>query len=218
MFLKRSLLRWYSKRVSSVTTAATALALFVVLFWQQQPFAASQMLPWLFLFIHGLCLNWRLGQFNNPTDAFLYTRGFSRDTLYFHRTLAIVLHVLIPWAAVSLSIWTGLRSWTQRHIAGNPEFPMMDGVDARVPLDWLIGYGVVMCILQYATIRRRQPTRGVSAGRFLIAAQFVAGFTVINMAGPREWLTWVTLLSLIILATASLWGGWQLHRRMEVRA
>lgn len=218
MLIKRSLWIWYSRRAWPVTWIALLVVVFHVLIVRREPYRSVELEPWIFLTLHCMALNWRVNSLGGPDCAFLYTRGFTRDTLWSHRILVTLAHAFTVWGVAATLIWTGLRSAFQSSYLHNPEFPLMDGLDAGLPSGWLLGYLITLSALQYASIRRWQPTLGASSGYWLVLGLLALPEIVVraarsNSIGPIPIIGGLLAVTLTLLFVAR----W-LHRDIEVQA
>ena len=211
-----TLLLWLLRPILPVTLIELAIALPYVLL---RPDVLEYSDPWPALFIAAHCvfIVRQVGVSRGGMLGFLYTRGFSRNVLWAHIWLATAVVVLIAWLPPALTVWLGVRNdWQDR--AWNPLFPLMDPLETPVPLVWLAEYAVLLPMLHYTWARFNQPTRGRSAGLMLLAALTAAILRVLdspNIVTPAQWLL---ALGCAVLVVASFWGGWRLHRSIEVRS
>jgi hypothetical protein len=209
-------------RVTAAPTSITlAVALAYVLF-RPAPFIArdfgTSVLPWMFVAVHSVVLVGLQSRVHTSGFAFLYSRGFSRDTLWVSQMIASALSVLMVWVAAAVCVRTGLRSWIQEHLMRNPEYPVMASADMPVLWLYLVGYVVALPTLHYAWIRRNHPTRGQHSGDNLIVAVVLATFTVLAMTPYREgWALAVTIAGGVTIGLTLLIIARRLHRRLEVQ-
>ena len=181
--VKVGLLRHLMRQLLPVTLVGLPVACLYVLLWRD-------VLRWrnewalVFILIHGLVLTQVLGRFRKGSFGFLYTRGYSRNSIWAHTMLASVLAVLAVWAPAAIIVWTPLRGVAQDALFRSPFFPVMAPREASVPLAWLILYGLLVPAFHYAWIRSAQPARGGSGGAFVAAGLCVTVITV-TMVGYR---------------------------------
>ena len=121
--------------------------------------------PALFIVVHSWLLASRLGRLRASDVAFLYTRGYSRDSLWLHTVLASALSALMVWLPGALTVWLGLRSLVQDRAFVSPNFPIMAGLETWAPAIWLAGYITLLPLFHYVWIRAAQPTRGWADGK-----------------------------------------------------
>lgn len=216
MLVNRPLWRWYARRAWPVTIIASCIVLVHVLLIQRQPYSTWESSVWLFILLHCVALNWSVNSIGHADGAFLYTRGFSRDVLWRHRVFVSLVHMLIVWGIAAGLLWSGLRSQFQIWLMDNPEFPLMDGADSGRPWAWLYGYILLLGSLQYASIRRWQPTRGAASGYWLVLSVVVLQFTGVRMQPWNETLIWSGAAGLIVVSC--LIAGRLLHREIEVQS
>ena len=216
MQIKRSLLFWYLRSASWVTVFALLTVVAYVLL-RGEAFYASAWKPWLFIYIHSLLLTKALGDFDTSETAYLYTRGFDRNTLWVHRLLAHVIDVLLVWGSATLIIWLGIRSAVQDHVFKNPYYPIFYWEDYFPPLLWLFGYFVLFGICEYAAVRDFYPTVGRTNGFWILAASFYVGVTILFGVFLSSWQNWLCLGVLSIVTISQLWGASRIHQQVEVR-
>ena len=177
--------------------------------------------PWVGLLVLAQCLlmGALLGQFRSPTFAFIYSRGYSRDSLWAHVMLASALSVLAGCLPAMLIMWTGLRSLVHDRLLHSPYFPIMAPRETWVPLTWVVLYLLLVPACHYAWIRRAQPTKGRHGGSLvtvgLIAALVVAFDMVRYLDGWFAWLSGALYVGIVVCLIV---GGRVLHRSLEVRA
>lgn len=215
MKTRTGLLQWMVRRARTVTLVSLAVAVLFLLYWPR-PLTPRSGWPALFVFVHSLFLTGTLGGARGGTHAFLYSRGFTRDAIWWHLMAATALCVLAVWLPASLTVWSGLRGHWQGTIMANPWFPVMVPAEMAVPWLWLALYAVVIPVFHYGWIRAAQPTRDLGAGMFLMAA-LVFCVLMLFMGFPTPWFRWVVCGGGVGVVLAALIGGKRLHRRMEVQ-
>ncbi len=221
MRLKPTLVCWLMYVTAAPSTIALAVALAYVLI-RPAPFMSrdfgTSMLPWLFVAVHSVVLVGMHARVHTSEVAFLYSRGFSRDTLWVNQVIASTLSVLIVWMVAAFCVWMGLRSWVQEQLMQNPEYPVMASTDMPFLWRYLVGYTVALPTLHYAWVRRNQPTRGQHSGDYLTVAMVLATFTVLAMSPHREgWTLGVTVAGGVTIGLTLLVEAWRLHRSLEVQ-
>jgi hypothetical protein len=190
-----------------------------VLFWPDV-MTASDRWPSLLVGVQCLLLVGSLGRFTSPAFSFLYSRGYSRDTLWNHTMLASLLSVLVAWLPATLIVWSGLRSAVHDHLFQSPNFPIMAPCEIWVPLVWLGIFVLLTPAFHYAWIRRAQPTKGGFGGFVLSFGIVVALLMSFNIAFYFYfwWLAWLAGVLFVLAVVFLVLGGRALHRSMEVRA
>lgn len=174
--------------------------------------------PAVFIVVHSWLLGSRLGRFRASDVAFLYTRGYSRDSLWLHTVLASALSVLMAWLPGALTVWAGLRSLVQNRVFVSPSFPIMAVLETWVPVIWLAGYLTLLPLFHCVWIRAAQPTRGRASG-FFLATGLLAAALAVTVTAPRAfWFRWVMYGAGGVIAAVALLAGWRLHRQVEVEA
>lgn len=218
MRLSRSLLRWYFRAAWLVTLPASLLAAGFALFYPELLHTAV-LLSGLFIFVHSILVARALGRLDTPATAYLYTRGFSRDRLWAHRLVAHLLCVLAVWGPAALVVWLGVRAALQDHWMRNPYYPLMRSSDYAVPLVWLVGYLLLAGVVEYAMVRRAQPTCDRDAGHAITVGVFFTALMLDAMLGMYTawYFLGVPAAAILIASAALLLGGWRLHRQVEVR-
>jgi hypothetical protein len=213
MFISRSLLWWNFRAAWLVTLPAMLIAAGYVLF-APEPLKVAVAFPIWFILLHTVIFTLVTGRFNTQASAFLYTRGFSRNCLWMHRALNQILSVAAVWLAAGLVVWSGLRSAFQDHMLRSAYYPLFRSDDALVPLAWLGMHLVLISVLQYAPIRRAQPTFDRDAG-FTIAIFFciLALFTIDSAS---RWVGVVVAISIVVGVVSLIYGSWRLHQRIEI--
>ena len=162
----------------------------------------------------------RVGQghgHGNGGFAFVYTRGFSRNSLWLHTMLATAAAVLAVWLPVCLIVWTPLRSLVQDVLLRSPYYPGAAFLDRWPPVQVMAMYALLLPVFHYAWIRLAHPSRGRMGG-VLLATGFVIALVVTG--GVVHWSSrWmgVVFLTLVGIAVVLLlvWS-WRLHRSVEV--
>src|SRR5690606_33196490 len=103
-------------------------------------------LAWSLLIICAHCgYLTRFREGNQRSDlSYLYSQGFSRDTLWAHHLLVETTSVLIALVPASLLVLLGFRSSFQDHLFENPYYPILSAYDRSVvPLWWFV-YAVAL--------------------------------------------------------------------------
>ncbi|MHC4715284.1 MAG: hypothetical protein ACYTAN_18770 [Planctomycetota bacterium] len=152
--------------------------------------------------------------------AFLFTRGYGRDTLWLNMLSASFASVLAAWLPAALAVWTPLRSASQDRLLRSPEFPIMAPVEAGVPWFWLASYVLLLALFHYAWIRRSQPTRGTQGGVVLSFGVIAAACVLLlegNIIVREGWLVRPIGAAAASATVVLLWASLVLHRRLEVR-
>ena len=174
--------------------------------------------PAIFIVAHSWLLASRLGRFRASDVAFLYTRGYSRDSLWLHTMMASAQSVLMIWLPCALTVWAGLRSYVQDRVFVSPDFPIMAVLETWVPAVWLVGYLTLLPLFHYVWTRAAQPTRGRANGFFLATGLLAAALAVMATAPRALWFRWVVYGACGVVLMAALLAGWWLHRQVEVEA
>lgn len=219
MRLRWGLLRILWWQAMPATVVGCGLSVYV-LFWPdvitpRDPLPG----PGVIVLAHCLLLTTLLGSFQTPSFAFVYSRGYSRDGIWAHVMLTSALSVLAALLPACLVVWAGLRSFVQDHVFQSPYFPVMAPRETFAPLMWAGLYVLLVPALDYAWIRRAQPTRGGHGGSLvvfgLIAALAVAWDLVRYF---NTWFAWLSAGLYAVAVVSLVLGGRALHRSLEVRA
>lgn len=179
-----------------------------------------QVVTFTFIFAHCLLITLLLGQWQSSGFGYLYSRGFTRNTLWRHQVLASLLAALAVWLPASLCLWLPVRSFQQSRVFLNAYYPLVAPRESELSVVWLAAYLIFLPALHYAWVRRTQrltePRAGsMLAGALLVAvsALWVMGQTRVSQGG---WFAWLLLAAGATLTAALLWGTKRLHRRMEL--
>lgn len=216
MRIRMSLLKIMFRETLPVTLIALLISLPYVLFardvlaWQN---------PWIAIFIlsHSIALAALSGRYRSRAFAFLYTRGFTRDELWFHKMLSTTLSVIAVWLPVSLIVWFPVRSFIQDKLFVSPYFPLMMIREATVPWAWLGGYAILLPLFHYVWIRRAQPLRGENGVVFLAIGVVIVIATLMDFRWHPQWFRiLIYSLSAVMIATCLI-AGRILHRNLEVQ-
>ncbi len=216
MKIKMSLLKIMFRETMPVTLIALLISCFYVLFtrdvltWQN---------PWVAIFIlaHSIAIAALSGRYRSRAFAFLYTRGYTRDELWFHKMLSTILSVLAVWLPVSLIVWLPIQSFIQDKMFISPYFPLMMIREATVPWAWLGGYAILLPLFHYVWIRRAQPLRGENGVVFLAIGVVIVIATLMSFRWQPQWFRILTYsLSVVMIATCLI-AGRILHRNLEVQ-
>ncbi len=221
MKVKLALILWLLRVTAPVTLIALVAAVTYVLF-RRAPFVhqdfVSLIAPWLFVALHSVVLVAFVSRVHTSGFAYLYSRGFSRDTVWLNQMTASALAVLVVWLPSALCVWTGLRSALQEHLMQNSEYPVMAPTDTPFPWFYLMGYAIALPTLQYAWVRRNQPTLGQESGDALIVGIVLATFSVLAMTSYREgWAQAIAIAGGIAVGLTFVVTARSLHRGIEVQ-
>ena len=216
MGIKRGLLLFFLRQTLPATLIGLPIACLYVLFSREvlQPKGAW---PFVFILVHSLVLVQFLGRFRSSSFAFVYSRGYSRDSLWLHIILASAVSALLIWLPTALIMWTHLRSLLQDYLFFSPYFPIMAQREAVVPWFWLAGYAIFLPVFHYVWIRRAQPMRDGNGAVLLAAGMVTAIVVLMTFRRHKDWFVILTLVLSIISITTSLIAGFLLHRKLEVQ-
>lgn len=216
MRIQWTLLRWFLQETSRINLAASLVWAGYVLF-KKETLEVFDPWPWFFIGVHGYTLAALLGRYESSEFAFLYNRGFTRDSLWTHMMLATVLGVVSALIIATLFIFFPLRNYFQEKAFHNPYYPILATYDYKAVWAWWIGYAVSLPVFHYTWIRRAQPALHGNAGDWLCAGFLLTAFTTLVLISYRS-LFWVrmTIVFGFLISGVLLFAGWKLHRDMEV--
>jgi len=218
MVFNGPLFRWQFRRLRWVTLIALVIALAYVLF--EPNVLRFRMIDGVIFFVFFHCTG-IAGQFGRPQSrsfGFLYSQGYSRDAIWGHMMLASATSVLIVWFPPTLTIWLGLRCGLQ-DLMLNYRFPYSAPLEYFYPLWILLLYILFLPAFHYAWIRNLQPMRSPMSGSFLLAAVFLAVFSIGNsiyMERIPVVSQWLIVAGLLVATISLMVGSRRLHREMEV--
>jgi len=216
MKIKTSLLKILFRQTLSVTLIALPVGCFYVLFTREVLFWRN---PWIAIFVlaHSIAIATLSGRYRSRAFAFLYTRGFTRDELWFHKMLNTILSIIVVWLPMASIIWLPIRSSVQDVLFRSPYFPLMMIREAQVPWVWLAGYAILLPLFHYVWIRRAQPLRGENGVVFLaISVVIVVGTLMLFRWHPLLFRILIYTLSTVMIVTCLI-AGRILHSDLEVQ-
>lgn len=199
-----------------VTIGAAVLGCGYVLL-RREPFAPDTGWVWLFIAVHSGLLARNLLHGGAGAVGFVHGRGFGRDAIWLHTTLAAVGGVACVWGPATLIIWSHLRSAYQDEIMQNAFYPIFASSELWLPFMWLGGYAMAWLVSCYVYARNTQPATAPLHGG-LLALAFAVSALVIKETYPRRYPdTWMGLVPVLLaLAAILLVGARLLHRSREV--
>ncbi|MBD3268371.1 hypothetical protein GF373_17020 [bacterium] len=125
--------------------------LFVYAVYITHPLAGVDVYLIVFAIVQGVILSWRIFREFDGSEAFLFSRAVSRQSLFWHRWLLGMGLQALTWFVVAMVMVSGLRELVQMRL-GNPFFPMVRWYELHVMatpaivsfLTWQLGmYGMV---------------------------------------------------------------------------
>ena len=122
--IKGGILWHLARQALPVTLGALPVACLYVLLWRGV-LGWRDGWPAVFVVIHARLTMLRLCRFDQGSFAFLYSRGFSRDSIWMHTMLANFLVILAVWTPAAIIVWTPLRGLVQDALFRSPFFPIM---------------------------------------------------------------------------------------------
>lgn len=179
MIFNWPLFLWYfrSLQLMTVITSITAAG-----------YVASRSLPLnlrdgsiaMFILAHCLLIACLISPSRSDVSLFLFSQGFSRQTLWLHSWLAALASVGLTLAPCAVLILFGIRGWIQGSQM-NPWFPLIAPTEIPI-LGWaVVEYLILLPILRYVTIRLANPDQEFKSA----FAIFLLGFIVIAMVWSR---------------------------------
>jgi hypothetical protein len=193
--------------LGATALCTAALAAYVLL--HRSPLEWTDPIALLILAAQSVILSRRLAWSRKGEAAFLYTRGFSRDSIWCHRILVCLLSGVVSTGVAALIVWIGIREEAQLSM-GNSIFPIVSIRETWVAMQWFGVYALLVPFLQYAWARGAidgMPNgyiMAVLALVMLVILYFAAGgFGVVSLAVASASLTWL---------------GGVLHRYVEVQS
>jgi hypothetical protein len=216
MKIKLSLLKIMFMETLPVTLIALLISCIYVLFAQQILIWQN---PWIamFILVHSIAIAALTGRYRSRAFTFLYTRGYTKDELWFHKMLSTALSVLAVWLPASLIIWLSFRSFVQDKMFVSPYFPIMTIREAEVPWAWLAGYAILLPLFHYVWIRRAQPLRDENGVVFLAIGVVIVISTLMTFRWYQHWFKILVYTLSIVMIITCLVSGKILHRNIEVQ-
>jgi hypothetical protein len=216
MKIKISLLKILFRQTLPVTLIALSIGCVYVVY-------ARRVLIWqnafigIFILAHCIAIATLSGRYRSRAFAFLYTRGFTRDELWFHKMLSTVVSVLAVWLPMALIVWLPVRSYVQDNLFGSPYFPLMMIREASVPWMWLAGYAILLPLFHYVWIRRAQPLRGENGVVFLAVGVVIVITILMSFSRHPLWFRILIYVLSTVMIVTCLIAGRILHRNLEVQ-
>jgi hypothetical protein len=217
MTLKRGLLRIYWRQALPATVLGFfSMSIYALVY--PDVMSWRDLLPPCMAGLQCILLAWLLGRFNTPEFAFVYSRGYCRDTLWGHMMLVSVFSALAAWLPAAMIVWSGLLSCILDKF-GSPYFPIMAPLETPVPWAWLGCYLALIPICHYAWIRLAQPTRGRFGGILCAAGLVIVFLLTFDMLYFLDgWFAWMSGATFGVTLLCLVYGSRKLHRLLEVRA
>ena len=205
---------WYFRSLRLLTTITSISALsFVAL--HTLPLSFRNDSASLFILFHSFLIACLVSPSRIDVSRFLFSQGFSRESLWFHSWLAAIASIGITLAPCAILILTGLRGWIQ-DIQSNPWFPLMAGTELPV-LTWATAlYLILLPVFRYATIRMASPDRDFKSGLGILFLFLLIGFmawTQLQRPGPVQ--HWI-ITGFLLISTALFVLGYSTYQRTEV--
>jgi len=211
MRVRIALLRFLLQRSTASTVAFFCLMVLYMLF-KPDPLDSAEAFPAIIVFFHCYSLASSLGRPADKHFAFLFSRGYSRDTLWLNTMIATAISVLAVWLPAAIVVWTPLRA----NFLPDPEYPIVAAAERTVPLAWLAWYALLMPFLHYEWIRWAQPTRGAFGATLVQAGMIVVAYPIVVVA---PWPRWPILWAPgALVALGAFTATRRLYARIEVPA
>ncbi len=210
---------WQFRRILPVTIMGAFVATLFVLSPKENPQYYLSVGAQISLAIHSFLLVLPLGFPSSRESGFLYSQGFSRDSIWACTLGASTCGAIGTLIVPSLLLWTGTAFSYRTWKSGGQWQPPSDFNEMLNPVLWLAVYVFLVPLFHYAWIRTAQCSRDFSAGTLLA----LAGAFVLMFSGEPHWSRgWppgfvpcvfaCLLASTVIILTMSR----HLHRNMEV--
>ena len=216
MIIKPSLTGTFMRQALGVTMIALPVMVIFTLFYRGVLEWRNQWAS-LFVLVHSIMIVFCLGRFRSRSFAYLYTRGYSRDALWFNKMIATAVSVLVVWLPAAAVVWLPVRSVVQDKMFLSPYFPLMMAREATVPFFWLFGYAVLIPLFHYTWIRRAQPTRGGHGAILLAIAVVATAWMLMLFRWHPDWFKAAIWSVSGVMTFAGQAGGLVLHRKVEVQ-
>ncbi|MCA9426667.1 MAG: hypothetical protein KC994_16425 [Candidatus Omnitrophica bacterium] len=216
MKLKPTLVKCLFLGAARIHVAALVVWVLFALF-RKETLELGDPWPWVFIGVHTYALAWAFGRIEGSRFGYLFTRGYSSDTLWLHKMIVSFLGAAVGMLPATLIVGASIRSFVQDHLLQNPYYPILASLDFKTVLTWWFGYAVFLPVFHYGWTRLAQPTEQSGAGGWLILAFLLTLFVALNigLSGPPR-----VVRSLLVagglLSSVILYVGWRLHRDVEV--
>lgn len=205
---------WYfrSLRLLTAVTATTATS---YLLSQSMPLTFLNDAIALFILAHASAIACLVSPSRRDISLFLFSQGFSRQTLWLHSWLAAFASVALTLLPCAILILCGLRSWIE-DTRLNPWFPLMSSAEMPVLGRAVVEYLILLPALRYVTIRLASPDQDFRSGvTILVLAFIIATMTSNQFMRPGPFQYWyVAAAATISIGTAIV--GYPLMKRTEV--
>jgi len=210
------LLLYFLRRTLPVNLLALPLALLYILF-APGPMSWIDWWTGIFILCHSLLLTVWIGTPGSPGSSYLYTRGFSRPSLWCHLSTALLLSVMEVWAPVASALWLRLRSAVQAEILRSPYFPACAAREDLAPWAWLLWYFVLLSAFQYHWIRFSQPNRGREGVTWLVTAVILSAAAIQLVSFGASWFKMVLVVAAGAIGLIFLVSSRHLHQSIEIQ-
>lgn len=217
MTINRVLLAWQLRRTLPATWFLLPVAILYVLFESERLQFRFNSVPGLFVTVHCLLIVWRTGRTSLPEFRYLYSQGYSRDSLFLHTMLASFITLLAMWIPIGLLVYLYIRAGVQFE-AGNPWFPFSAWTERPFVWRWFLVSLTLLPPFHYAWVRASLARRGVLSGYALALAAYTTGAALwLSTSRVASHATYTSgSLALLAAAMTFLIGGMYVHRRIEV--
>lgn len=165
---------WTHRLFRAAWVGAAVLTAYALLMRQVHHY--SDFLPLGLIALHSVWIGICLGGIRGSEAEFLYSRGYSRWTLWLHAQVAAAMTVLLVCLVPALLIWLRMRSDFQERVFQTADFPFMAPREDIVPVVWLLLYLLFTPLCTLAAARK-----GSAAGTvWLTLGTAVSVFTLFN--------------------------------------
>lgn len=216
MRIQRTLLKYLLLETGTINVVAVIVWTGYVL-CKRSPLEFYDQWPFLFIGLHGIGLAWAIGRVDTSGFAFLYSRGYTRDSLWVYKTITMVHGVLMALSLATVILHSPFRTILFNRPLLYPFEPILPLFERQVLWTWWIGYAIALPLFQYAWIRRGQPSAGCNSGIWLCAALPSASYFTFLYHYSRSF-KWIdtAIVGGLLIAGILLFSGWRLHRHLEV--
>jgi hypothetical protein len=204
----------YLARKAAWPTFVGAASLALYELFPATPLSGGEPIAVLIIIIHAIWFSWSLAQMSKGEMAFLYTRGFRWDLIWWHRVVVSYMPALVAIGLAWGMLWLGCRTVVQVGM-GNTLYPLLARREIWTPLKWLELYAICIPVGLYAFARANHP--GPLGGLWLAIAIGVTTLFVWNMSPwVAGWVQPTISVAVVCVVVMLLWAGQRLHREVEV--
>ena len=183
-----------------------------ILFWPEF-FGSRDPLMLLLIGLHSVWIGIRIGGVRGGEAEFLYSRGYSRNTLWLHAQLAGLIAVVLTCLPSALLIWLRIRSEIQSRLFEVGKAYILYSREDVAPLAWLLLYMLFVPLCSLAAARRGHATDTVSltVGMGLSAMIVLARFALTDGVSRT-----LVLAAALVISGLALFVGRAVQQEQEV--